>query len=94
MVRITLDQPNFNANVVSERMSITKAGIKDISYGYECGVYPFNKLFVMVAPHPKLYPISSGVALADIVEARGLSFGLDKKTLSKWREQCKLDTSH
>jgi hypothetical protein len=97
MVRITLDQPQFNANVVSERMSISAAGIKDVSYGYECGVYPFNKLFLMVAPHPELYPIRSGDAFVDMVEQRGMSFGLDKKTLSKWRSEyltTKLEPSH
>jgi hypothetical protein len=87
MARITLDQPHFNANVVSERMAMTPEGIKDVSYGYDCGDYPFDKLYLMVAPHPELHKVSDAEQFAQIVEARGLSFGLDKKTLSKWREQ-------
>jgi len=98
MVRITLDRPEFKANVVSERLSMTPSGIKDVSYGYECGSYPFDKLFLMVAPHPELIPVRNPAAFVELVEQRGMTFGLDKKTLSKWREQSaqtpKLDASH
>ncbi len=98
LARITLDQPNFNANVVSGRLSVTPTAIKDVSYGYECGSYKFDKLFLMVAPHDELLRVSSPTAFIEAVEHRGMTFGLDKKTLSKWREQAaaapKLEPSH
>jgi hypothetical protein len=98
LARITLDEPNFNANVVSGRLSLTPTAIKDVSYGYECGSYNFDKLFLMVAPHDELLPAHSPTAFIDAVEKRGMTFGLDKKTLSKWREQAagapKLEPSH
>jgi hypothetical protein len=98
MVRIIFDQPEFNANVVSERLSLTDKGIRDVSYAFECGVYPFNKLFLMVAPHAEIIPIRTPAEFVDTVDRRGMTFGLDKKTLSKWREQAahepKLDSSH
>lgn len=98
MVRITLNQPDFKANVVSERLSLTPQAIKDVSYGYECGNYSFDKLFLMVAPHPELIPVRTPGAFIDMVERKGMTFGLDKKTLSKWREQSapapKLEASH
>jgi len=98
MVRITLNRPLFNANVVSERLSLSPTGLKDVSYGYECGSYPFDDLYLMVAPHPQLLAVKSAAQFVDLVEQRGMTFGFDKKTLSKWKEvarlQSKLEPSH
>ena len=87
MVRITLEEPDFNASVVSERLSLTDKGLTDVSYGYKCGTYPFDKLYLMVAPHAELVPVRSGAEFVDIVGRRGMTFGLDKKSFSKWQEQ-------
>jgi hypothetical protein len=86
MARITLELPNFNANVVSERMSLSDQGLKDVSYGFDCGSYPFDKLYLMVAPRSELFAVQNPGQFVDLVEHRGMTFGLNEKTLSKWKQ--------
>ncbi len=89
LLRIVSNRTGAIGNVVSERLSITKEGLVDVSYGYECGKYPFSKLYVMVAPSGEVLRIQDADAFIDLVEARGRQFGLDDNVFSKWRKQAK-----
>lgn len=90
LLRITSNRNGATGNVVSDRLSITEEGLVDVSYGYECGNYPFSRLYVMVAPAGEVIRIENAAAFIDLVEQRGRQFGLDDKVFSKWRKQAEI----
>ena len=87
LLRLTSNRSLARGNVVSDRLSITKEGLVDVSYGFECGKYPFAGLYVMVAPGGEVVRVKDAAAFIDLVEKRGRQFGLDDKVFSKWREE-------
>lgn len=87
LVRIINDNNKASANVVSDRMTITREGISDVSYGYECGKYSFKDLYLLVAPSGDLVRVDNAQTFIDVVDKRGRQFGLDDNVFKRWREQ-------
>ena len=88
MLRIITNDKSASGNVVSERLSVEKGALVDVSYNYECGRYPFKSLFLLVAPGTGGFiRCPDGGTFVSVVEREGMTFGLDKKVLSKWRSQ-------
>lgn len=87
LLRVTSNRSEITGNVVSDRLSITREGLVDVSYGFECGKYPFASLYVMVAPGGEVVRVKDAASFIDLVEKRGRQFGLDDKVFSKWREE-------
>lgn len=85
--RILLNQKNFNANVVSERLIVGGLGVKDVSRGTECGVYPFSSLYLLVAPECVPLRASTPQQFVDIVEEKGMGFGLQREAVARWKVQ-------
>jgi len=90
LLRVVSNQSGATGNVVSDRLSITREGLVDVSYGYECGKYPFSKLFVMVAPGGEVIRVRDADTFIDLVDSRGRQFGLDDNVFSKWRKQAEI----
>lgn len=87
MLRIGLNDFDVNANVVSERMSIDRDGVKDVSRGFECGQYPFAKLKMVIAPQAELIDAPDAKHFIQIVSTRGMGFGFPVKGLARWEEE-------
>jgi hypothetical protein len=87
MLRIGLNDFDVNANVVSERMSIDRDGVKDVSRGFECGQYPFAKLKMVIAPQAELINAPDAKHFIQIVSTRGMGFGFPAKGLARWEEE-------
>ncbi len=87
MLRIALDDFNVNGNVISERLILDAKGVTDISHGFQCGQYPFSKLFLFVAPEGPLERVVDGPGFVETVERRGMSFGLAPDTIVKWKKE-------
>ncbi len=83
--RILLNRKNFNANVVSERLIVDSLGVKDVSRGIECGVYPFSSLYLSVAPDCVPIRASTPQHFIDIVEHDGMGFGLQREAVARWK---------
>lgn len=85
--RILLNQKNFNANVVSERLIVDAVGVKDVSRGIECGVYAFSSLYLLVPPDCLPLRASTPQQFIDIVEEKGMGFGLQREAVTRWKVQ-------
>lgn len=84
-VRILLSREKFNANVVSERLSVFPGGVKDVSRGTECGAYSFSSLHLLVAPDCLPIRASSSQQFIDCVEHKGMGFGLQPEAVARWK---------
>jgi hypothetical protein len=87
LVRIVNDNNLASANVISDRLNISKDGISDVSYGYECGKYSFKDLYLLVAPSGDLVRVENARQFIEVVDKRGRQFGLDDNVFKRWREQ-------
>lgn len=87
MLRIALDDFNVNANVISERLTLDEKGATDISHGFQCGQYPFSKLFLFVAPDGPLERVVDERGFVDTVKRKGMGFGLAPDIVEKWEEE-------
>lgn len=87
MVRVITGNEKASANVVSERLTLQKDGIADVSYGYECGKYPYKQLYLLLAPSGRLVQTPNASAFIEVVEKNGRQFGLDDNVFKRWREQ-------
>ncbi|CAN5548753.1 hypothetical protein BH11CYA1_BH11CYA1_51110 [soil metagenome] len=87
MLRIALDDSNVNANVISERLTIDDTAVTDISRGFKCGQYPFEKLFLFVAPGGPLVRAANAKAFIETVERKGMGFGLAPDAIAKWKRE-------
>lgn len=87
MLRIALDDFNVNGNVISERLILDAKGVTDISHGFQCGQYPFSKLFLFVAPDGPLERVVDGPGFVETIEHSGMSFGLAPDTIVKWKKE-------
>lgn len=87
MVRIITGNEKASANVVSERLTMGKENIADVSYGYECGKYPYKQLYLLLAPSGRLVHSPNAATFIEVVEKNGRQFGLDDNVFKGWREQ-------
>ncbi len=87
MVRMVLEDPKMSAGVVSERLSLGPSQVKDVSMGYTCGVYPYDRLRVFVPGNNAFLPALSGPEFIDIIDKLPGHSRLQVGTLEKWRQQ-------
>lgn len=87
MVRLSLNNRQINAGVVSERIVATPTCIKDFSMGYLCGTYPYKRMFLLFPCPEQWIPVGSADEFVKIIEKKGMSFGLDPNMPAKWRQQ-------
>ncbi|MBC7999733.1 MAG: hypothetical protein IAF58_17400 [Leptolyngbya sp.] len=87
MTRLALEDPKIKAGVVSERLEMGSNEMKDMSMGYTCATYPYERLFVFVPDIKQLLPVENGKQFVDIIEKHGEQTRLASGTLAKWRVQ-------
>jgi hypothetical protein len=86
-VRILLHDRDFSAGVVSERLVLSKNKLEDISRGVVCGVYPFSSLYLLVAPDCNPIRVENPKQFVEVVESRGMDFGLEQSAVRRWKER-------
>jgi len=84
-VRIFLGRKDVNAGVVSERLVLSKDGVKDISRGTECGAYPFRSLYLLAAPDCSSLHADTPEKFVKFVERDGMGFGLQQQAVNGWK---------
>lgn len=87
MVRMMLEDSKISAGVVSERLSLGPSQVNDVSMGYTCGVYPYEKLKVFIPGTNAFLPARSGHEFVSIIEKLPGHSRLQEGTLEKWRQQ-------
>ena len=86
MLHMYLDAPHINGGVISDRITLSKDAVKDISMGYLCGSYPYSHLFVFI-PNPKQWiPVHSADEFIAAIQSHGLDFGVTESTIDRWRK--------
>lgn len=83
--RILLNRKNFSASVVSERLIVDRNAVRDVSRGTECGAFTFSTLYLLEAPSCIAMPAQNAERFVNLVEQKGMQFGLQKQALEKWR---------
>lgn len=83
--RILLNRKDFRASVVSERLIVDSNAVRDVSYGTECGAFTFSTLYLLEAPACTAIRAQSAERFVNLVEQKGMQFGLQKQALQKWR---------
>jgi hypothetical protein len=91
MLQLTLKNKAIKGGVVSERMVIEGNTVKDISKGTVCNVYDFGKSYLIFPPHGDIEAVDSPTAFINLIEQRGMKFGLDKAALRQWKEEVARD---
>lgn len=87
MLKLTLNNPNLNGNVVSERLSVSSTGIADISLNFVCGKYPFKNLYLLVPTPEQWFSIGSADEFIQTVETHGMGFGLSPEAVKRWKQE-------
>lgn len=87
MLRINLNDSKISAGVVSERLSLGTSQVKDVSMGYTCGVYPYDKLKVFVPGINAFLPARTGHEFIGIIDKLPGHSRLQEGTLEKWRQE-------
>lgn len=87
MVRIALNDSKVKAGVVSERLRMAPGELQDVSMGYMCAFYPFEKVKVFVPRKNLLSPAPSARRFIEIVEQYGSDSRLAAGTTERWRKQ-------
>lgn len=80
-------KPGIKGGVVSDRMSLSKDAVKDISMGYLCGSYPFTHLFVLVPSPERWIKTRSAPEFIAAIKQYGMGFGLAESTINRWRKE-------
>ncbi len=87
MLRMYLNAPHIKGGVVSDRMTLSKDAVKDISMGFLCGTYPFSHLVVFI-PNPEQWiEIHCADEFITAVQLHGMGFGLTNSTISRWQKE-------
>ncbi len=85
---MVLNDAKINAGVVSERLSLGPSQIKDVSMGYTCGVYPYDRLKVFVPGDKAFLPARTGQEFVRHYREAAWSIRVCRKAhLKKWRQQ-------
>lgn len=85
MLQVKSENHHIAGDVVSDRMVITRDGVSDISKGFDCGDFKFGSMVALVATSSELIPINSGADFVNVVEHKGMGFGIPASTLENWR---------
>lgn len=89
MMRLCLNDQKINGGVVSERLRVSDGMIEDVSMGFSCAQYDYKRLFVLI-PHPEqLIQVRSAQEFIDVVQSKGMFFGLSQSVIDGWRKSLK-----
>jgi len=87
MLRMYLGAPHINATVVSDRLTITKNIVKDVSCGYLCAEYPFKRLMIFI-PNPKQWiKIDSASEFIEAIQLHDRRLGITEDTIERWKKE-------
>lgn len=87
MVWMTLNNRDINGGVVCERLDVTPEAIYDNSAGYLCATYQYANLNVLVPNGNQFIAVSSPQQFISTIENKGMDFGLQASTISRWRQK-------
>lgn len=87
MVRLALEDEKIRAGVVSERLVLFNNDVRDISMGYTCATYPFEKLKVFIPASNSLVSTASGEEFVSLIEKNSEKTQLAPGTVEKWKQQ-------
>lgn len=87
MTRLALDDAKIRAGVVTERLVMGKNEMKDMSMGYTCATYPYERLFVFVPDLKKLLPVNNGKQFVEVIEKHSAQTYLTEGTFPLWHKQ-------
>ncbi len=86
MLSIATGRTDIKGGVVSERMQVDGASVKDITMSYVCAEYPFKNLVVVTPGLGMVKKISNAREFIEVVEKNGTFFGLDKRSIAGWKK--------
>lgn len=87
MTRLALDDAKIRAGVVTERLVMGKNEMKDMSMGYTCATYPYERLFVFVPDLKKFLPVNNGAQFVEVIEKHSAQTNLAEGTFPLWHKQ-------
>jgi len=85
MLQLALNNRAIKGGVVSERMVIEGNNLKDIAKGTLCNTYEFGKSYLIFPPDGDIVPINSAPEFVQLIEQRGMKFGLEKAAVKRWQ---------
>lgn len=87
MSRMVSGRKDLVAGVVSERFELGSHDIKDYSCGFLCASYPYESLTMLVPNSEEWIKVSTAAEFIEVVERKGMGFGLSTEALAKWKKQ-------
>jgi hypothetical protein len=86
-LRYVLKRNDIDAGVLSDRISVTKDCLKDVTVGYVCATYPYHRLFFYTPVRDELRPINSADDFLQFMRKESKTWPEYANCLKRWEDE-------
>jgi hypothetical protein len=86
-LRYTINNKNIDAGVLSDRIAVSQDSLKDVTVGFVCATYPYQRLFSYVALTGSLSPITNAQDFMKLVRKESATWAEYRNALPRWEKE-------